>query len=111
MILLFTVLSASAQVMWKYGTGRLANHPTLMVVITDYPLIGGLAIYGLAAVLMIVALKHGELSVLYPLISLSYVWVAIAAVVMFHESMPPAKIVGICTIMAGVAVMGRGAHR
>jgi drug/metabolite transporter (DMT)-like permease len=60
---------------------------------------------------MIIALKHGELSVLYPLISLSYVWVAIAAVVLFHESMNPSKIAGICIIMAGVAVLGRGAHR
>jgi multidrug transporter EmrE-like cation transporter len=111
LILLFTFFAATAQVMWKYGTVRLGDHPTLAVVITDIPLIAGLAIYGLGAILMIIALKHGELSVLYPLISLSYVWVAILSVVLFHESMPPAKIAGICIIMAGVATLGRGAHR
>ena len=111
LIVLFTFFAATAQVLWKFGTKRLADNPTLLIVVTDVPLLAGLAIYGVAAVLMIIALKHGELSVLYPLISLSYVWVAIAAVVMFHESMNPSKIAGICIIMAGVAVLGRGAHR
>ncbi len=60
---------------------------------------------------MIVALQHGELSVLYPLISLNYVWVAIVAVLLFNESMNPEKIAGIVVIMAGVAVLGKGAHR
>jgi drug/metabolite transporter (DMT)-like permease len=111
LILLFTFLAATAQVLWKYGTVRLGDHPTLTILITDVPLIAGLAIYGLGAILMIIALKHGELSVLYPLISLSYVWVAILSVLLFHESMPVAKIAGICIIMAGVATLGRGAHR
>jgi multidrug transporter EmrE-like cation transporter len=111
LILLFTLLAATAQVLWKYGTKYLGDQPTPMLMITDVPLIAGLAIYGLGAILMIVALKHGELSVLYPLISLSYVWVAILSVLLFHESMPIAKIAGICIIMAGVATLGRGAHR
>jgi len=111
LIIVFTFLAATAQVLWKFGTIRLGEHPTPVLLITNVPLIAGLAIYGLGAVLMIVALKHGELSVLYPLISLSYVWVAILSVLFFHESMPPLKIAAICTIMAGVAVLGRGAHR
>ena len=111
LILVFTFLAASAQVMWKYGTVRLGDHPTLLVLATDVPLIAGLAVYGLGAILMILALKHGELSVLYPLLSLSYVWVAILSVLLFHESMPAPKIAGICIIMAGVATLGKGAHR
>jgi drug/metabolite transporter (DMT)-like permease len=111
LILIFTFLAATAQVLWKYGTIRLGEHPTLPMLIHDVPLFAGLAIYGFGAILMILALKHGELSVLYPLISLSYVWVAILSVLLFHESMPAAKIAGICIIMAGVATLGRGAHR
>jgi multidrug transporter EmrE-like cation transporter len=111
LIVLFTFLAAAAQVLFKSGAKILSQSPSLRTVVTDVPLIVGLAIYGFAAMLMIVALKHGELSVLYPLISLSYVWVAIAAGLLFHESMNPAKIAGICVIMAGVAVLGRGAHR
>jgi drug/metabolite transporter (DMT)-like permease len=61
--------------------------------------------------MMVLALRHGELSVLYPLISLSYVWVAILSVVVFGEAMNPFKILGIFVIMAGVAVMGMGARK
>jgi drug/metabolite transporter (DMT)-like permease len=111
LIILFTFLAATAQVMWKYATIRLGDHPTPVMLITNVPLIGGLAVYGLGAMLMIVALKHGELSVLYPLISLSYVWVAILSVLLFDESMNPLKIAGILIIMAGVGVLGRGAHQ
>ena len=74
-------------------------------------MIGGLALYGLGAALMVLALRHGELSVLYPLISLSYVWVAILSVVVFGEIMNVYKIAGICAIMAGVGVLGSGAHK
>ena len=111
LIILFTFLAAAAQVLWKYATIALGEHPTPLALITNVQLIGGLAIYGIGSVLMIVALQHGELSVLYPLISLNYVWVAIAAVILFNEAMNPAKLAGICVIMAGVAILGKGAHR
>lgn len=111
LILVFTFFAATAQVLWKYATIALGEHPSPLAAITSVPLIAGLAIYGLGAILMIVALKHGELSVLYPLISLSYVWVAILSVLLFGESMNPFKIAGIIVIMAGVGVLGRGAHR
>ncbi len=111
LIVVFTFFAATAQVLWKYATNALGEHPSPLAVITNVQLIAGLAFYGLGAILMILALKHGELSVLYPLISLNYVWVAIVAVLLFNESMNFMKIAGICVIMAGVAVLGKGAHR
>ena len=111
MIVAFTILSAAAQVCLKFGTIYLKQHPSLIGVLTDIPLIGGMALYGIGAALMVVALRHGELSVLYPLISLSYVWVAILSVVVFDEAMNPYKIGGICAIMAGVGVLGIGARK
>ena len=111
MIVAFTVLAAAAQVLMKFGTIHLKLHPSVIGLLTDFPLIGGMFLYGVGAALMVVALRHGELSVLYPLISLSYVWVAILSVVVFGEVMNPYKIAGICTIMAGVAVLGMGAHK
>jgi drug/metabolite transporter (DMT)-like permease len=111
LIVLFTFLAATAQVLWKHATNALGEHPSLFALLTNIPLIAGLAVYGVGSILMIVALKHGELSVLYPLISLNYVWVAILSVMLFQETMNPLKIAGICVIMAGVAVLGKGAHR
>jgi drug/metabolite transporter (DMT)-like permease len=111
LIILFTFFAATAQVLWKYAIIGLGENPPLLAMITNLQLIGGLAVYGLGAIVMIVALQHGELSVLYPLISLNYVWVAIIAVLLFNESMNPLKLAGMIVIMAGVAVLGKGAHR
>ena len=111
LIVVFTLLAAVAQVLMKFGTNYLKLHPSMVGLLTDYPLIAGMALYGVGAVLMVAALRHGELSVLYPLISLSYVWVAVLSVVVFGEIMNPYKIAGICVIMAGVGILGMGAHK
>jgi drug/metabolite transporter (DMT)-like permease len=95
----------------KFGTNHLKLHPSLAGLLTDYPLLGGMLLYGVGAVLMVAALRHGELSVLYPLISLSYVWVAILSVMIFGEIMNPYKVAGICVIMAGVGVLGMGSQK
>ena len=111
MIVVFTIFSAAAQVLLKFGTIQLKLHPSFAGLLTNFPLIGGMALYGIGAALMVIALRHGELSVLYPLISLSYVWVAVLSVVVFGEMMNIFKIAGICAIMAGVAVLGSGARK
>ena len=111
MIVVFTVFSAAAQVLLKFGTIQLKQDPSLAGLLTNFPLLGGMALYGIGAALMVLALRHGELSVLYPLISLSYVWVAILSVVVFGEVMNVYKITGVCAIMAGVAVLGSGARK
>ena len=54
--------------------------PKLWNYITSVPLFCGYFLYGLGAVLFTLALRDGELSVLYPVISLTYVWVAILSV-------------------------------
>jgi drug/metabolite transporter (DMT)-like permease len=114
LVIAFTLLAATAQMLMKVGTNHMGSHSTQLGwaigMATDVPLIAGLALYGIGTGMMIVALKHGELSLLYPLISLSYVWVAILSVLLFHETMNPLKIAGICVIVTGVAVLGRGSR-
>src|SRR5262249_48081467 len=108
MVVAFTVLAAIAQPLFKLGANRLFANFTLAGLLADVPLIVGLALYACGWALMILALRHGELSVLYPVISLSYVWVALLSLVIFHEAMTPAKIAGIATVIAGVALLGKG---
>ena len=52
------------------------NHfrPDLMALATNVPLIAGYALYGINTLMMVLALKEGELSLLYPIIALTYVW-------------------------------------
>ena len=106
------MLGAAAQILIKAGAGLLGPHASLvntaMGMITIPSLFFGYALYGVYTVVLILALRKGELSVLYPVIALTFVWVTIASVVVFHEQMNAAKLGGIVIIMAGVAVLGRG---
>jgi drug/metabolite transporter (DMT)-like permease len=81
---------------------------TTIGILTIPQLFAGYCLYAVFTALFVFALRHGELSVLYPLIALSYVWVTITAVVAFHEALNPYKIVGVLVIVCGVAVLGWG---
>jgi multidrug transporter EmrE-like cation transporter len=110
-----TLIGAAAQVLIKTGAGSLGDHPSLMKtaigILTTLPLFLGYAMYGISMVLLVLALRHGELSALYPVIALTFVWVAILSVVVFHEALNASKLVGIALIVAGVAALGRGARK
>jgi len=69
-------------------------------------LLGGFAIYGLGSLLMILAYRHGELSVLQPMNSMSYVFSTILAILILHESVVFINIVGIFLIIGGVITIG-----
>jgi drug/metabolite transporter (DMT)-like permease len=71
-------------------------------------LFAGLSLYGVFTLLLIFALRDGELSVIYPIIALTYVWVAFLSVVLFHEALNPFKACGVIVIVLGVAILGRG---
>ena len=105
-----TVLGAAAQVLIKLGANALP-HPGLWQMITSLHLLGGYSLYGMSTVLLVLALREGELSLLYPVISLTYVWVTVLSVAVFHETLTPLKIAGILLIVAGVAVLGRNGRK
>jgi len=93
----------------KIGLSHLSQ-PGVLGYITSIPLLGGYSLYGLNTVLLVFALRDGELSILYPIIALTYVWVTILSVIFFHEILNLFKLVGIAVVVTGVAVMGRGGN-
>jgi multidrug transporter EmrE-like cation transporter len=107
LVLCCTILGAAAQMLMKIGLSHLSP-PGLMGYVTSLPLFGGYCLYALNTVLMVFALRDGELSILYPIIALTYVWVTILSVLFFHETLNLFKLLGIAVVVTGVAVMGRG---
>lgn len=104
-----TLLVAAAQILIKIGANRLSHAGllgTLIGIFTIPPLFAGYCLYAVFTVLFVYALRHGEVSVLYPIIALGYVWVTILSAVVFHETMNPLKVVAIAIIVAGVSVLG-----
>jgi len=74
----------------------------------NFNLIIGVFFYGLATVMFIPALKGGELSVLYPMVSTVYVWVSLLSVKMLNEKMTYYKWLGVGVIIFGVVLIGFG---
>ena len=90
------------------GGGVLVQAPMIAwKILTNLPLFGGLACYGLSTILLVLALRYGELSVLYPIIALTYVWVTILSVGFLGETVNAFKLMGLVFIVLGVAVLGR----
>jgi len=77
-------------------------------LITNYHLIGGVFLYAIGTILFIPALKGGDLSVLYPFVSLTYVWVSFLSVKFLGEKMNVMKWWGIGMIILGVSFIGIG---
>jgi drug/metabolite transporter (DMT)-like permease len=110
-VLACTLLVAIGQYLIKLGANRLSHAglvATLIGIFTIPQLFAGYCLYAVFTALFVYALRHGELSILYPLIALGYVWVTITAVVAFHETMNPYKLIGLLVIISGVAVLGWG---
>lgn len=105
-----TLIGAAAQMFIKLGASHGNPHGLQEIVISvlhNFPLLFGYFLYAINVVLMVLALRKGELSVVYPIIALTYVWVTILSFFMFHESMNVFKLLGLATIVAGVSVLGK----
>ena len=101
------LIGAFGPIFLKLGSAKVNRQ--LREQFKNHKLILGILIYCTAAAMFIPALKGGELSVLYPLVGLSYVWVCIYSVIMLKEKMTKLKWLGILTIILGVSLIGIGA--
>jgi multidrug transporter EmrE-like cation transporter len=119
-----TVIGALAQILVKQGTAQLGEHhqhltlgqvahkPELFVqfslgMMTNAKLFIGYCMYGVNTFLMALALKGRELSRLYPIIALTYVWVTILSLfVLPDEHLNFFRTAGIVFIVGGVSILG-----
>jgi multidrug transporter EmrE-like cation transporter len=116
-VFLCTVIAAVSQMLIKLGAkGSAVAIPwtsvagvwaNVFAMATNVHLVGGYALYAVMTVMFIVALQDEELSILYPIISLSYVWVAGLSIWLFGETLNVFKSLGVLVIVAGVAVLGK----
>jgi len=106
LMVLCTLLTSTAQIFYKKGAADLSFN--IASLATNYNLIAGMIIYIVGAFLMITAFRGGEVTVLYPIIATSYVWVSISSIFFLGESMNLLKWLGIITIIAGIILVGFG---
>jgi len=68
----------------------------------------GLFLYGIATVLYLIVLKMEQLTVIYPLISLTYIWTTIFSVKYLGEKMNKWKYFALVGIILGIILIGIG---
>jgi len=103
LMLFVTFLTSIAQLFYKIGADRLEFD--LLSIMANYPLIIGIVIYAVGAVLFVIALKGGEVSVLYPILATSYIWVSLISKYFLDENLNFFKLFGIIFIFAGVSLI------
>ena len=108
LMLLTTVLTSGAQLLYKAGSSSLSFD--LIGVVTNTPLLAGLALYALGAVLMIKAFKVGEVTVLYPIVATSYIWVSLFSIPLFGEKISFLQWAGILAVVAGVVIISKSSN-
>ncbi|MBR9699626.1 hypothetical protein GOV09_04175 [Candidatus Woesearchaeota archaeon] len=106
LMILTTFLTSTAQVFYKFGVATLTFD--FIAILTNYNLLIGISLYALGAALMILALRGGDLSVLYPIIATSYIWVGLLSLFIFNEPLNFLRWLGIFFIVAGVVSIGVG---
>lgn len=120
-VLSCTVIGAVAQILMKLGSTQVgthvsladvARHPAYIVqfavgIFGNPRLFMGYCLYGVMTFLMAAALKGRELSRLYPIIALTYVWVTLLSLfVLPGEHLNFFRTIGLTFIVGGVSVLG-----
>jgi uncharacterized membrane protein len=112
-VILGTLIGAWGPILFKKGSKKFTIDPRKilrnpLILIKNYYVITGCAVYALSAFVTIPALGFGDLSVLYPVSSLTYVWVALLSMKFLKEKMNSMKWLGILAIIIGVSLIGIG---
>ena len=102
-----SILGSFGPILLKKGSETFSLN--LKLLIKNYYLIGGTLLYMLGTVIFITALRGGELSILYPLVSVTYIWVSFLSIKFLKEKMNKYKWIGIILIIIGVSFIGLGA--
>ena len=109
LVVLCTVIGAGAQILMRNGA-------VLMVdtgwagVLSNWSLIAGYICLAANTALLVLALRDGQLSVLYPIIALTYVWVTVLSPMFFNYIINVYKVVGVGLIVVGVSFIGLGSR-
>ena len=109
LVALSTLFIGIAQVLFKFASQKLSWN--VISIILNVFIYSGFIVYGIALLLLLIALKHGEVSVLYPVVGLSYVWVTLLSAFFFGETINAQKWIGVATIVIAIIFLGMGSKK
>jgi drug/metabolite transporter (DMT)-like permease len=106
LVLVSSFIGSFGAVFLKLGAEQM--HGGLARLLSNYWLATGIALYLLSSVFYAMGVSQGELTVLYPMISLGYIWAMVWARIFFKEAFTLSKVAGLALIVFGVALINFG---
>ena len=107
-LLVFTAafVGSFGAVFLKSGAGRL--HRELRTLLLNWRLAAGIILFLLSSVFFIAGIRKGELTVLYPMVSLSYIFTLFWSRMFFGEPLTRNKFAGLGLILLGIVFLSIG---
>jgi len=103
LVALCAILTAYAHVLWKFVV-----HKDIIGMLSSWQLWAGFFLLGFGAAILITSFKYGDVSVLYPIIATSYIWVIILSWYYFSEPINTYKLISVAGIVLGITILGKG---
>jgi len=106
LILISSFIGSFGAVFLKLGAEHM--RPGVKGFLTNYRLGFGIGLYLLSSVFFVMGVTQGELMILYPMVSLGYIWTLLWSYLFFKEPFNRPKIFGLVLIIAGVFCINLG---
>jgi multidrug transporter EmrE-like cation transporter len=105
LVLMASLIGSFGAVFLKMGAAHLNRG---LRYILNWQLVFGIALFLGSSIPFLMGLRHGELSVLYPMVSLGYIWTLFWSKLFFNEPITKAKLGALAMILAGIVCIGAG---
>ena len=106
LVLLASFIGSFGAVFLKSGAERL--HRQLRSLLLNWRLAAGIAFFLLSSFFFVLGIRRGELTVLYPMVALGYIWTLFWSRLFFGEPFSRNKFLGIGLILAGIVLLNLG---
>ena len=103
LMIVASLFAAFGQLSLKIGAMKIKK--SISSLLKNPVLLLGIFFYGLSSIVSLFAVKDANLTVLYPLASLNYVWVSFLSIKFLKEKMNKYKWAGIALIIIGVSII------
>ena len=112
MLIVALLLGAVGQVSMKISLGHftdlhgpLTSLVMLIMAMLSPGVAFGLACYVVSSTIFLFLMSRIQLSLLYPMVAMNYVFVTVLCRVVLHEQIPPLRVAGLAVIIAGVVIL------
>lgn len=103
-----TLFTSLGQLFWKIGSSKIQS---ITSFILNKQILFGFIFCAIGSILLIMALSQLELSFLYPMMSLGFVWTLILSYFILNENIYISKIVGTFLIISAILILGIGGSK